>query len=76
MELAAAKFKAICLQLMDHVAASGEEVVITKHGKPIAKLTAYEDKPKQPLFGAFKDTIVEYGDLISPIDEKWDVLNQ
>ncbi len=31
---------------MDEVAASGEEIVITKNGAPIARLVAYREKPK------------------------------
>ena len=30
----ASEFKAKCLKLMDEVAESGEEIVITKHGRP------------------------------------------
>ena len=32
----ASEFKARCLKLMDDVAETGEEIVITKHGKPTA----------------------------------------
>ena len=42
----ASEFKAKCLKLMDEVAANGEEIVITKNGKPVAKLTAYRERPK------------------------------
>ena len=38
----AAKFKANCLALMDKVHETGESVVITKHGKPVAKLVPAE----------------------------------
>jgi prevent-host-death family protein len=36
--LKASEFKAKCLKLMDEVAESGEAIVITKNGKPIAQL--------------------------------------
>ena len=42
----ASEFKAKCLKLMDEVAENGEEIVITKNGKPVAKLTAYRERPK------------------------------
>ena len=35
----ASEFKTKCLALMDEIAESGEEIVITKYGKPVAKLT-------------------------------------
>ena len=34
----ASEFKAKCLKLMDEVAETGEEIIITKNGKPVAKL--------------------------------------
>ena len=37
----ASEFKAKCLKLMDEVAESGEEIIITKNGKPVAKLAPY-----------------------------------
>ena len=42
----ASEFKAKCLKLMDEVAENGDEIVITKNGKPVAKLTAYRERPK------------------------------
>ena len=42
----ASEFKARCLRLMDEVAENGEEIVITKNGKPVAKLTAFRERPK------------------------------
>ena len=42
----ASEFKAKCLKLMDEVAENGGEIVITKNGKPVAKLTAFRERPK------------------------------
>ena len=42
----ASEFKAKCLKLMDEFAESGEEIVITKNGNPVAKLTAFRERPK------------------------------
>lgn len=38
MQISATEFKAKCLQLIDHVAETGEPIVITKHGKPKVRL--------------------------------------
>ena len=46
----ASEFKAKCLQLMDEVAETGEEIVITKHGRPVSRLAPYRERPKT-LFG-------------------------
>ena len=58
----ATEFKAKCLRLMDEVSNGGGEIVITKRGVPVARLTPYQDKPapsrkKRPktLFGIHKD---------------------
>ena len=42
----ASEFKAKCLKLMDEVADSGEEIIITKRGRPVAKLTPCRETPK------------------------------
>ena len=46
----ASEFKAKCLRLMDEVNENGGEIVITKNGKPVAKLTAFRERPNT-LFG-------------------------
>ena len=66
----ASEFKTKCLKIMDEVAATGEAVVITKHGVPVAQLVTAVRKPKT-LFGALKGSILYMGDVISPIDVEW-----
>lgn len=67
----ASEFKAKCLKLMDEVANNDEEIVITKNGRPTAKLVAYRQKPKT-WFGADRDKLEITGDIISPIDVEWE----
>lgn len=67
----ASEFKAKCLKLMDEVAAGGEEIVITKNGRPTAKLVAWRQKPES-WFGADRDRIRILGDIVSPIDVEWE----
>ena len=67
----ASEFKATCLRLMDEVAASGEEIVITKNGRPTARLLPYR-KRFGNWFGADRDRIEIIGDIISPIDLEWE----
>jgi len=71
MKMSAARFKAQCLKLMDEVGARREEVVITKRGKPVAKLVPYEKMPV-PIHGFLKDTLTIVGDVVAPTGEKWD----
>ena len=66
----ASEFKAKCLKLMDEVAESGEEIVITKHGKPVSKLIPYKQRPKS-FFGADKGRMKIIGDIVSPMPAEW-----
>ena len=71
LTLAAAKFKAQCLALIDRVAQSREPIIITKRGKPLVKVVPFDstrDIDEKPL----KDMAVYIGDIVSPIDEAWE----
>ena len=67
----ASEFKARCLKLMDEVAETGEEIIITKHGRPVSKLAPYREKPNT-LFGRGRDTIQIHGDIDEPVDVVWE----
>lgn len=67
----ASVFKAKCLHLLDEVNETGEEIIITKNGKPVSKLVPYREKPKS-LFGMHKGTIASQDDLIAPVGDAWE----
>lgn len=70
--MAAGTFKVHCLSVMDEVQAKRESVVITKHGKPVAKLVpADTDADDIYNFLAGKGAIT--GDVVSPAlsDKEW-----
>ena len=69
--LKASEFKAKCLKLMDEVQASGQEIVITKNGKPISKLVPYRIK-KPTLLGLHKGKISSGDEDIFSTGETWD----
>lgn len=71
MEVPAGQFKARCLKLMDDVQKHHEEVIITKFGKPVAKLIPMGGKPSKSLFGFLKGSAIIKGDIIKPTGEKW-----
>ena len=66
----ASEFKAKCLQLMDEVAESGQEIVITKKGKPISRLTPYREKSTL-TFGRNRDIMRTYADIVEPMPAEW-----
>ena len=67
----ASEFKAMCLKLMDEVNETGEEIIVTKNGRPTARLVPYRPKPGT-WFGADRDIIQILGDLDEPLDVAWE----
>jgi len=59
-------FKASCLAVMDEVQAKCETVIITKHGKPVAKLVPVNAE-RDEIFGFMKGKIAITGDVVRPI---------
>ena len=66
----ASEFKAKCLKLMDEVAESGEEIVITKNGQPVSRLLPYREKTRL-AFGRNRDNIRILGDIVEPMPAEW-----
>jgi prevent-host-death family protein len=64
-KMAAGAFKAKCLAVMDEVQAKHETVVITKHGKPVAKLVPVEPQGDD-IFGFLRGKVAITGDVVSP----------
>jgi len=72
-QIAAGEFKAQCLAIMDQVFESGEPVLITKHGKPVAKLIPAE-KRADDIFGHMAGKVKIVGDIVGPATplEDWE----
>jgi prevent-host-death family protein len=68
--ITATQFKARCLGLMDAVASSGEPLVITKNGVPVAELHPCRRARRSSPFGLHPGTQL-LGDVITPLDEPW-----
>ncbi|MBV8119060.1 MAG: type II toxin-antitoxin system Phd/YefM family antitoxin [Alphaproteobacteria bacterium] len=64
----AANFKAECLRLLDEVANTRRPIIVTKRGKPVAKLVPI-DQDAIDIFGRMAGTITICGDIISPIED-------
>ncbi len=74
MKIPAAEFKAKCLKLMDEVAKTHESIVITKRGKPVARLAPVDEETETDTFGYMAGSMEITGDIISPIKQEWSVL--
>jgi prevent-host-death family protein len=62
MEISASKFKEQCLSLLDNIAPEG--IVVTKHGKPVARLLPI-DSGCASLIGSMKGKVKVSGDVFS-----------
>jgi len=60
--IGAAQFKEKCLAILDEVGPEG--IVVTKHGKPVAKLIPIKEDSAH-LIGSLKDEIEVKGDILS-----------
>ncbi len=67
--IGAAKFKEQCLALLDELDPEG--LVVTKHGKPVARVVPY-DREYAGLIGALKDEIEVCGDIFTT-GVRWDL---
>ena len=66
----AGRFKAECLALLDRVAETGEPLVVTKRGKPVARVVPMLNKPTR-LLGAMRGRITTVGDIVAPLGIPW-----
>jgi prevent-host-death family protein len=65
----ATRLKAELLGVLDRVEATGDAVVVTKHGRPVARLVPIADDA--PLAGSAR-VLVDDDEFLRPIDEPWD----
>jgi prevent-host-death family protein len=74
--LPAGEFKQTCLRLLDEVGESGEPIVITKRGKPVAQLAPLGQGPREDWRGAMRNQTEILGDIVAPAVEpdEWEVL--
>ena len=70
-KIAAGEFKAKCLALLDEVANHRLELVVTKRGKPVAKLVPIATE-KPLVIGRMAGSIQITGDIVSSTGEIWD----
>ncbi|MGH2499666.1 MAG: type II toxin-antitoxin system Phd/YefM family antitoxin [Candidatus Limnocylindria bacterium] len=61
-------FKARCLAILDEVARTGRAVVVTKRGKPVARVVSIAGPPS--LRGSVRSNVSD-DELIGPIEERW-----
>jgi prevent-host-death family protein len=68
-EIAAGQFKAKCLSLLDEVARTGGSLVVTKRGKPVARVVPLVDDEEHDTL---LHSVTFKQDIMAPIDVEWD----
>lgn len=68
-QIPASRFKAECLAILDEVAATGETLIVTKRGRPVAKVAPTEPAPS--LLGSVSFLVGDEA-LVAPIETPWD----
>jgi len=71
--IGAGAFKAKCLSIIDDVYANGGELIITKRGKPMARLIPIDKEKPDSIFGFLKGKAKIVGDIIEPTMSDEDV---
>lgn len=69
--VSAAEFKTHCLRLIERVQRERGTVVVTRYGRPVARLVPYDEAPGS-LLGHVAGAVSHYGDLVSPVGEAWE----
>ena len=75
MQVAAGVFKAKCLSLMDDVSKFHHEIVITKHGRPVAKIVPCDQnksKKHRDFFGMLSGSVTIKEDIVKSTDTFWE----
>jgi prevent-host-death family protein len=66
--VSASQFKAQCLAMLDEVAATGEEIVVTKRGRAVARVSPVSEP--ESLRGSVTFNVSDE-DLLEPLDVEW-----
>jgi prevent-host-death family protein len=67
--IAASEFKAKCLELLDRVARDGDALVVTKRGRPVAKVVPVAPPIRRPL----RKSVRYRSDIVEPLGDEWTV---
>jgi prevent-host-death family protein len=68
-EIPISKFKATCLAVLERVRKTGEPVIVTRFGHPIAEINSINRFKRIPRLGAGAGTIEILGDIVGPIGD-------
>jgi antitoxin (DNA-binding transcriptional repressor) of toxin-antitoxin stability system len=71
-EIAISKFKATCLAVLEKVRKTGQPILVTRFGQPIAQVSPPVPAKRVPRLGGGAGTMVILGDIVGPISDESD----
>lgn len=66
-----AEFKARCLELVDHVREARAEYIVTRHGRPVARLVPVEPDAAVSILGCLAGSVLEYERPFDSVPGEW-----
>jgi prevent-host-death family protein len=76
-QIAISKFKATCLAVLERVRKTGQPILVTRFGEPVAEIGP-PSPPERPTrwLGSMRGTAQIVGDIVSPASDEddWEVL--
>lgn len=73
-EVSSSELKSRGASVLERVSRLRRAVTVTKRGRPIARLVPIEDEDGPSLFGFAKGTITIHGDILAPLDVRWEAM--
>jgi len=71
-KIAISKFKATCLAVLERVRKSGQPILVTRFGQPVAKISPPELSERVIRLGAGAGSLEILGDIVGPIGDESD----
>lgn len=73
LEVSSSDLKTSWHEFLEQVFQARQEIVVTRYGRPIARLSPY-DGPEgyETIFGCLAESVTVHGDIIAPVGGAWD----
>jgi len=71
-QVPAGEFKTHCLHLLDEVERSGVPLLVTKRGRPVARIVPVVNDQPASLLGCMRGMVTIQGDLVEATGENWE----
>ena len=70
------RFKPQALKYFRDIQEKGQDLIITDHGKPVLKISPFQEKP-QSVLEELRNSVLHYDDPFEPVGlDDWEVLKK